>query len=67
MRTKMRWMAWPVLAALTLGLTGCGQRELLTAISFGTGWLVRGLTGMNVETLCYRNGVLVDCSQLPAE
>jgi hypothetical protein len=37
------------------------------AVAFGLGWLARDLTGGTTsQTSCYRNGVLIDCSELPA-
>jgi hypothetical protein len=57
-----------VLAALLFSSSGCA--EVLWAanvVSLATGWLTRGLVPPMAEFTCYRNGVLVNCADVPAE
>ncbi len=60
------WLVTTLAAGVLLGSTGCN--EMLPGshmASFSAGWLVRGLTmPATTETLCYRNGELVDCSEV---
>ncbi len=58
-----------VAAALLSAVLGCTPWPFVSsqAIAFGLGWLARDLTGgTSSQTSCYRNGVLIDCSDLPA-
>ncbi len=58
-----------IVAMLTLsaGSIGCIELPLLTySASFSAGWLMGTLTApRTTHTICYRNGVEVDCSELP--
>jgi len=59
-----------VLAALLGTTTGCWPFDLVSnAASFAAGWLVRDLAtaATGPELTCYRNGVAVDCADVPAE
>jgi len=61
------WLIVVLASAAMLGPTmGCTEWLLASsAVSFGTGWLLRDLTMPTItETLCYRNGELVDCAEL---
>ena len=59
-----------LLAALALAGSGCvpvfwpGD-----VVAFAAGWLARGAVPMasSTEITCYRNGVLIDCAEVPAE
>jgi hypothetical protein len=53
-------------ALLVLTSTGCKERLWLSnAVSFGAGWLLRDITmPTTTETLCYRNGEPIDCSEV---
>ena len=53
--------------ALLAPAAGCLRGPMVThAASFGAGWLIGAITTPRVtETTCYRNGVEVDCSELP--
>ncbi len=61
-----------LIAALTafvlLGTaTGCEEWPLGShLVTFGAGWLLRDCTmTTTTETVCYRNGEPIDCSELP--
>jgi hypothetical protein len=59
-----------LVAAVLLGAsTGCTQWLVVSnLVSLGSGWLLRDLTmTTTTDTLCYRNGALVDCSELPIQ
>ena len=47
--------------------TGCDRvARLINVASFSAGWLVGQLTvPTTTETVCYRNGELIDCSEVP--
>lgn len=55
------------LCALALLLPGCDVGALGGyAVTLGSGWLLGALTAPRVtETVCFRNGIQVDCSELP--
>jgi hypothetical protein len=58
-----------LLSALALG-GGCGEEFwAANAFSFAAGWLARGLAARPGDTqlTCYRNGVEIDCAEVPAE
>jgi hypothetical protein len=54
-----------LLATFALGSGGC----LTEAAAFGLGWVARSLvpTPIDAQLTCYRNGVLIDCAEVPAE
>jgi hypothetical protein len=57
-------------ASVLLGAsTGCTPwLAVSNLVSLGSGWLLRDLTMTTAtDTLCYRNGALVDCSELPIQ
>ena len=58
-----------LLVAFTLLATGTGcdrTFRLANLASFSAGWLVGQLTTpITIDTVCYRNGELIDCSELP--
>ncbi|MGD8452286.1 MAG: hypothetical protein PVJ57_10750 [Phycisphaerae bacterium] len=58
-----------VAGALFIGGTGCRELLIGTNIaSVATGWLLGNLTTSgNVERVCYQNGVLIDCADLPED
>ena len=60
-----------LLAAMFLfgSSTGCTRWLLGPHLaSFGAGWLLRdAATTTTTERVCYHNGVLVDCSELPSD
>jgi hypothetical protein len=59
-----------LVAAVLLGAsTGCTPWLVVSnLVSLGSGWLLRDLTLTTAtETQCYRNGVLVDCAELPVQ
>lgn len=65
------WLVATLAAVALLGTT-TGCREWLVGshlATFGAGWLLRDLTmPTTTETFCYRNGELVDCSEVqPSE
>jgi len=68
MRRKIWMTGLACLAAVMLLTTsaGCNERFWLSNVaSFSTGWLLRDSTmPTTTETLCYRNGELVDCSEV---
>ena len=55
--------------AMVLAATGCNKLLYGTnSISIATGWLLgSAFTAGNVERVCYENGVLIDCADLPAD
>jgi hypothetical protein len=62
------WLAATLAAVALLGATtGCNEWLVGThAASFGAGWLLRDVTmPATTETVCYQNGELVDCSEIP--
>jgi hypothetical protein len=59
-----------LLAALLFGSNGCTPALWATdVVAFTAGWLARGLVPLPGETeiTCYRNGVAIDCAEVPAE
>jgi hypothetical protein len=67
LRKTRRHLALLAACGLLLLSTGCvGWQLTATAASFGLGWLT-GMLGVptTTETLCYRNGVPIDCSEMP--
>lgn len=58
-----------LIGALTLLASGAGCNRvsrLMSVASFSAGWLVGHLTAPSTtDTVCYRNGELLDCSELP--
>jgi hypothetical protein len=59
-----------IVAAVLLGAsTGCTPWLMVSnLVSLGGGWLLHDLTTTTTtETQCYRNGALVDCSELPIQ
>ena len=67
MRKRWRQIAVALLAAgLLTGSWGCNERFWASNVtSFSLGWVLRDLTMPIVtETVCYRNGVEIDCSEV---
>ncbi len=61
------WLVATVAAVTLLGATtGCTEWLVGSHLaSFGAGWLLRDLTMFTTtETLCYRNGELIDCAEV---
>ncbi len=61
------WLVTTLAAVALLGTTtGCAEWLLGShMVSFGAGWIARDFTmPTTTETLCYRNGVLIDCSEV---
>ncbi len=58
-----------ILIALMVTTTGCNQLLWGTnTVSAVAGWLVGSyLNTGGTERLCYQNGVLIDCADLPAD
>ena len=54
-------------AMLLITSTGCTERLLLSnVVPLTAGWLLHDYTApTTTETTCYRNGELIDCSELP--
>lgn len=67
MQRKITTWLVPILASAALLGTTTGCKEWLVGshlTAFGAGWLARDLTmPMTTETLCYRNGELIDCAE----
>lgn len=70
-RKRMRCVCASVVGAVLLtGAWGCTPWPFISseAVSFGLGWLARGLgLGTVTQTACFRNGILIDCSELPPD
>jgi hypothetical protein len=69
-RTTKRIVLAGLLAALLVTASGCWPFDLASnATSFAAGWLVRGFATQTptTELTCYRNGVAIDCADVPAE
>lgn len=65
-RTIKRAIALTLLCGLLTVNTGCIAAGLGYGLSFGAGWLAGLLTApTTTETICFRNGVQIDCSELP--
>jgi len=61
------WLVTTLAAVALLGTTtGCTEWLIGSHwVSFGAGWIARDITmPTTTETLCYRNGVLIDCSEV---
>ncbi len=60
------WLVAALAAVALLGTTGCtGWLVGSRLATFGAGWLLRDLTvPTTTETTCYRNGELIDCSEV---
>ena len=69
-RATTRVVLAGMLAALLVTASGCWPFDLASnATSFAAGWLMRGLAAqaLPTELTCYRNGVAIDCADVPAE
>jgi hypothetical protein len=69
-RTTTRVILAGLLAALLVTATGCWPFDFASnATSFAAGWLVRGFAAgtPTTELTCYRNGVAINCADVPAE
>ena len=66
MKQRKRLRAIVTIVAM-LTLSAGSELPLLTySASFSAGWLMGTLTApRTTHTICYRNGVEVDCSELP--
>lgn len=59
-----------LISILSLGVTtGCSEGiRAVSSVSFGLGWFIRNITASSTtEEVCYQNGVLIDCSELPED
>ncbi len=67
MRSTIRAMVLVVMAGLLLAVsTGCDPYSYTAG--FASGWLAAtGNVFGTTETLCFRNGVPVDCGSLPSD
>ena len=56
-----------IVLVVLISTSGCNRLLLGTnAVSFVGGWMFGNAFGAsNVERLCYENGVLIDCADLP--
>lgn len=66
-RRLSRIMMSLIAAGLLATSTGCVYELLMSHVSaFTAGWVLREATiPTTTETQCFRNGVEIDCSQLP--
>jgi hypothetical protein len=57
-----------MIAGLCAASVGCNRLLWSTnAVSAAVSWLLGSAASGNVTTQCYQNGVLIDCSELPAD
>ena len=69
-RRSVRVATVCLLATLALAASGCVSVFWPgDVVAFAAGWLARGAVPVasSTEITCYRNGVLIDCAEVPAE
>jgi hypothetical protein len=69
MKRAGRIVAGVLVLTIPLLVTGCEPIwTAVSSVSFAAGWVARGLAlPTSPEPTCYRNGVLIDCAEVPAD